>query len=207
MPDIINPFKDFVATISPIEFEKYCMKILQAYAEKENLKGFSIIHNKNIPSNDGNYQIDIYAEFIAMGVKFKVLVECKRYTHSIEREKVAILANKLQSIGAQKGILISTSGFQSGAAQYAKVHGIALIQIFDNCVRHIQNSVQSKDTMLNKLIKEYHDCMPNYYAKEYDEFDFPQRDIYPSNNEMEEIKKHFVATHSNEILQLKGLNK
>ena len=33
------------------------------------------------------------------------------------------------------------------------------------------------------------------------------KDIYPSNNEMEEIKKHFLATHSNEILQLGGLNK
>lgn len=35
----------------------------------------------------------------------------------------------VQSLGAQKGILISTSNFQSGAIEYAKTHGIALIQM------------------------------------------------------------------------------
>lgn len=49
-----------------------------------------------------------------------MLVECKKYDKPVGRDKVEILANRLQSIGAQKGILISTSGFQSGAARYAK---------------------------------------------------------------------------------------
>ena len=37
--------------------------------------------------------------------------------------------DKIRATGAQKGILISTSGFQSGAIKYASEHGIALIQI------------------------------------------------------------------------------
>ena len=121
----------YVCSITPTEFEKYCMEILCGYAEKENLIDFTIDHNVKIPASDGTYQIDVYASFMAMGVRFKVLCECKQYSSSVSREKVAVLKDKLQSIGAQKGILLSTAGFQSGALEYAKAHGIALVQVYD----------------------------------------------------------------------------
>ena len=41
----------------------------------------------------------------------------------------ANIINILRAIGAQKGIVVSTSNFQSGAIDYAKAHGIALIQM------------------------------------------------------------------------------
>ena len=44
---------------------------------------------------------------------------------------MAVLHRKLDSIGAQKGIMISTGGYQSGAIEYAKEHGIALIIVKD----------------------------------------------------------------------------
>ena len=121
--EIVDFYRKFVAKISPTEFERYCYNILNSYAENENLKDFTISHNKKIESHDGIYQIDIYAEFTAINVKFRVIAECKRYTYPIEREKIVILADKVQSLGAQKGIFISTSGFQSGAITYAKEHG------------------------------------------------------------------------------------
>ena len=126
-----NEIHAFVSSVSPIEYEKLCKEVLAKYAENEGLKEFTIQHNTIIKGNDGEYQIDIYASFIAMGVGFKVLVECKRYSSPITREKVVLLADKVKQLGAHKGILISSSGFQSGAYQYAKEHGIALLQITD----------------------------------------------------------------------------
>lgn len=203
MEDVLNPYKNLVADLSPIEFEKYCMNILKSYADKEDLKEFSIVHDKKISTSDGDYQIDIYCEFVAIGVKFKVLAECKKYKYPIEREKVAVLADKLHSIGAQKGILISTSGFQSGAAKYAKVHGIALIQIMDKYVRHVQNSARPRREMLDKLLIKWHNYLPNYVAMEYDEYGFPMEDIYPSRDEVQKIKERFIADNNREILKLK----
>lgn len=55
---------------------------------------------------------------------FRIGTGCLPFT-----EKVQILYDKIRATGAQKGILISTSGFQSGAIKYASEHGIALIQI------------------------------------------------------------------------------
>lgn len=117
--------------MTPTDFEKWCRNFLTGYAESENLKDFTIQHDKKFKVSDGKYQIDIFAEFTAMGSQFKVLCECKRYKNRVNREKVAVLHRKLESIGAQKGILISTSDFQSGAIEYAKVHGIALIKVED----------------------------------------------------------------------------
>lgn len=203
MEDVLNPYKNLVADLSPVEFEKYCMNILKSYADKENLKEFSIVHDKKISTSDGDYQIDIYCEFVAIGVKFKVLAECKKYKYPIEREKVAVLADKLHSIGAQKGILISTSGFQSGAAKYAKAHGIAVIQIMDKHVKHVQNSARPRRKMLDKLLIEWYNYLPNYFAMEYDEYGFLMEDIYPSRDEVQKIKERFIMDNNREILKLK----
>lgn len=186
----INPFRDLVASISPTEYEQYCTEVLKQYAEEENLKDFTIQHNVVVKSDDGTYQLDIYATFTALNVQFKVIAECKRYTNPVNREKVVILADKVKSIGAHKGILISTSGFQSGAHEYAKKHGIALIQILDKHVVHVQNACEpqtDEQIMAWHMKMEEIRRMPNYYAFEYQGMDFPDRQIYPSKSQVRKI--------------------
>ena len=39
---------DYVLSLTPTEFEKYCYEILKGYAEEESLKDFTITHNKKI---------------------------------------------------------------------------------------------------------------------------------------------------------------
>jgi len=130
----------YVCSITPTEFEGYCQKILLAYAEEEGLPDFSISHNVKKKTHDGKYQIDLFATFTAMGVEIKVVCECKQYKNRVNREKVVVLADKVKSLGAHKGILLSTSGFQTGAIEYAKEHGIALIQVYDHGCEHYYHS-------------------------------------------------------------------
>lgn len=190
----INPYREFVSNISPTEFEKYCLGILKAYAEAEGLADFSIIHNHKIETDDGNYQIDIYAEFVALSVRFGVIVECKRYTRPVEREKIVVLSEKVRSLGGHKGILISTSGFQSGALQYARKHGIALLQIFDKHVMHIQNSINSINPYYIEFIRQ----SPKYYAYQWNSYlnGFPDKKIYPSES-MDLLLRKKVAKQFN----------
>ncbi|CAH2716704.1 hypothetical protein BACCIP111895_03892 [Neobacillus rhizosphaerae] len=121
------PTKKAFMDITPEEFEKYSLDLLTE--QTKNLENLVIEHNTTIEAYDGNYQIDGYIEFTVMGIKYKTIIECKHYKSPITREKVQILYGKILSFGAQKGILISTSNFQSGAIGYARAHGIALIQI------------------------------------------------------------------------------
>ena len=62
---------------------------------------------------------------------FLVLIECKRQTRPIERHVVQVLTDKMRAVGAQKGIIFSTSDFRSGAIAYAQKHGIALVHVKD----------------------------------------------------------------------------
>lgn len=196
--ETINPYREFVSSISPTEFEELSLKILNGYAEAEHLLDFSIQHNVSITADDGTYQIDVYARFIAMGVEFKVIAECKRYSVPISREKIAVLADKVRSIGAHKGIMISTCGFQSGAFEYAKKHGIALLQIIDKDVIHIMNAAKPETEEQKHefyLMMDWHRRMPKYYAQEYADMDFPGRTIYPTSQMINSLRQQFISAH------------
>lgn len=175
-------FRSINTDITPRDFEILCMETLKAYAEKENLSGFAIKDNRRIETYDGTYQIDVYAEFMALGAKNTVLVECKKkVSRKVERDDVMLLYGKLQSLGANKGILISTTGFQKGAVQYAKKHGITLWQAFDNWVKPIVASGRpefSNKLKLQIFAKQY---LPRYFVMEWDcNTNHPIDRIYPT---------------------------
>ena len=116
-------------TVSPEEFELEVMTLLQfaiGTPSQPKLK-----HRKLLEGSDGSYRIDITACFDLFGVNFLVLVECKHHKNPIKREIVQVLRDKIQSIGAHKGIIFSTSSFQKGAIEYASKHGIALITFIE----------------------------------------------------------------------------
>ena len=186
----INPYRSLTANISPTDFEVFCMKTLEAYAEREKLPNFTIKHNQKVETYDGTYQIDVLAEYTALGAKNTVLIECKKQSRSIEREIVATLDGKLRSIGAQKGILISTAGFQGGAVQYAKIHGIALWQVCENFIKHISNSINypSPDIMKYQFLVEQY--LPKHFMMEWDcEADYPYTQIYPTEEMLKNARE------------------
>lgn len=121
-----------MVSITPTEFEKQ----VEAWLERgsDGLKKFRVSHRKMLKGPGGQYEIDVVAEFEALGgASIIVLVECKHYNSSnrIKRDTVMTLHAKVQDLGAHKGILFSTSGFQKGALQYARAHGVATVHVQD----------------------------------------------------------------------------
>jgi len=173
-----NPFGNFSSSITSAEFEEYCLTVLQEWANLDNLKDFTITNNIKLTKNDEEYQIDVYAEYTAINVKFKILIECKHQKRPVERDEVILLNDKIRNLAAHKGILISTSGFQSGALERAKVNGIALLQIMDKRILFYQASLQKIDEYKIEFQKQY----PPYVTFEYSGAitDFPDKKIYPS---------------------------
>lgn len=169
-----------ICDMTPTEFEKCCCDVLAGYAEAENIKDFKITHDKIIKVSDGKYQIDVYAEFTAMGAQFKVLCECKRYKYRVNREKVAVLHRKLESIGAHKGILISTSDFQSGAIEYGKAHGIALIKAEDYHFEYLSHSSGQPENDDNDPFLYAEKKMPSYVAFDCTANSEEPRKVYPT---------------------------
>jgi restriction system protein len=115
--------------LSPEDFERHVK--LHIDAMRCEVKDYQSRHREEIRGFDGEYEIDITVRFSVIGVEYLTLVECKRCKRPIEREDVQVLWTKMKSVGAHKGILYATSGFQSGAIEFAEVHGIALVTLAD----------------------------------------------------------------------------
>ena len=191
----MNPYKEISTQMTSVDFEKYCFEILLSYGREEQLKDFVITYDEKLKSHDGTYQIDKHAEFTALNVKIKVIAECKRYSSKIKREKIVIFANKMKSLGVQKGIFMSTSGYQSGAVLYAKEHGITLLRIFDKHVMHIQNAASKKPKEFHDMELEFIKRMPKYYAYKMDEEQFPLERVYPNNEATKLMKQEILNSY------------
>lgn len=116
--------------ITPGDFERQIKAWLQG--SSHGLKNFRIDHLKKLEGHGGEYEIDAVAEFEVLGgAAIVVLVECKYYKNPVKRDVVMLLDAKVRDTGSHKGIVFTTSGFQSGALEYAKTHGIATVVVED----------------------------------------------------------------------------
>ena len=118
---------DQPASLTPREYELLVKGIIDAAAS--GLVDYRSEHLAPLKGSDGEYVTDVVATFSALGAKFVVVVECKHHTRKVERQDVQVLHSKLQSLAANKAMLFSVSGFQSGAVEYAEAHGIALVEV------------------------------------------------------------------------------
>jgi len=116
--------------VSPKEYERQVLDWLRQ--ARGDLTDFEIGHLKKLVGASGEYEFDVVATFSAFeGAEFVVLVECKRYREAVKRDTVMTLHTKLIEVGAHKGMMFSTGGFQRGAIQFAAEHGIALVTFKD----------------------------------------------------------------------------
>ena len=131
--------------------------------------------------------MDISIETFLEGAKeysILTIIECKNYKQLVPVDDIEEFKAKLDQIAGKnvKGILISKNGFQSGAIDYAKSNGIALVRLVEN--EHInwdvyrtnkyKDTIEKNDNVILKgLINvsyhlESHYCFGYYNDKYYD---------------------------------------
>lgn len=110
-------------TSNPEEYENFVSQVVSA------LVGFQVFEGRAYVGRISGRNIKVDVSFvlsIAGGADVLVLVECKHYKSKVPVDDVEEFHSKIDDIGAQKGILITTIGFQSGALKAAKGRRIAL---------------------------------------------------------------------------------
>jgi restriction system protein len=130
-----------ITYVSPADYEKAVKHMLDCQADRPGSYESKLL--ETVPGSDGEYVIDVTARFTALGVDFLILVECKCLKRKVARADLQVLLQKIQSTGAQKGLVFSTAGFQIGALEFAKAHGIATIQFTDGAATYFTKSVGS----------------------------------------------------------------
>ena len=111
---------------SGAEFEEYVRGI---YSLLLNLKDEGIVvtggSNTFLKGISGEvYQIDVYYEFERAGIRHRVIIECKDWKSPVKREVINALESKVRDIPGVIGVIISRSGYQSGAINFSRQKGI-----------------------------------------------------------------------------------
>lgn len=91
--------------------------------------GCSATVNAKIQGARGLHAIDVWIEIKKFGIDLKWVVECKLWNSSVSKEKVLVLKSIVEDVGADRGIIISKIGYQSGANKFAKNTNVYLLTI------------------------------------------------------------------------------
>ena len=92
--------------------------------------------NVKVPGVRIFHDIDVVANFTALGAPITWFIECKLWKTKVPIEKVLTLRTIVDEAGADRGLLIAENGFQSGAVQAAENTNVELIT-FDDFKRRV----------------------------------------------------------------------
>lgn len=108
------------------EFEAFVQAM---YAEDPNL---IVEHDVTEEGKSGaRRQTDVKVTQKTKLHTYVTLVECKRWKEKIDRQRVDVLAASIEDLGASKGVIFTTSGYEAGAEKYAKAKNIDLFVVRD----------------------------------------------------------------------------
>jgi hypothetical protein len=74
-------------------------------------------------------QVDVSVRFQQGSYEFLVVIECRDTGRKLEVEAVDAFVTKLRALRANKGVIVSSTGFQSGAKSVAQEHGVDLFTL------------------------------------------------------------------------------
>ena len=107
------------------EFEELIGEVYEALTQNDKRTKVEI--DKKIKSAAGtNRQIDVLVTSEVAGTEIRTVIEAKDWNYSVPVDVVDGLVQKMRSINAHKGVIVSRKGFQSGTVREAKQYDIDL---------------------------------------------------------------------------------
>jgi len=165
--------------MNPSEYEELVADIIAQLTKREGYrggKGPRVLRNQVLRGKSGqNHQIDIVVDVEQMGVRYFTLIECKYWNRPIGVDAVMVLANRIEDLGAHKGILVTTIGYQRGAYKLAKMKGIALVV----CRGQEEFVVKMRQFPASNISSDNNPAIRNMYEEKYSYY------LHSEKNELE----------------------
>lgn len=130
--DILKASKDSPSEKDWGELEDHVKRVYQALLD---LDGEQTMVARDVlirGRDDSHYQIDVYYEFKLAGISHRVAIECKNTKRPVERNDVLAFKGKLDDCQGLLGIMVSSNGYQDGAAKFARdnnIHALTLQEL------------------------------------------------------------------------------
>ncbi|MGZ0656378.1 restriction endonuclease [Coraliomargarita sp. W4R72] len=106
------------------------------------------------------HDIDVLVKAKYLGFEVIWIVECKRWSRRVSKLHVLALREIVSDIGADRGILLSESGFQSGAPEAANLTNVQLSSL-------AQLSISSEDDVFTMRLRDLYErvesCNDRYW--------------------------------------------
>jgi len=93
--------------------------------------GLEATTDERLEGTRGQHDVDVVVRSRRAGLDQLWIVECKRRNRRVEKLHVAALAQIVSDVGADRGILLSEVGFQSGAVRLASKSNVTLTCLAD----------------------------------------------------------------------------
>ena len=132
--------------------------------------GYSAVVESEVEGARAKHVVDVFVTFRKHKFDCQWIIECKDWNSAVPKEKVLALASIVMDVGADKGIIISKSGFQSGAYNAANKTNILLTGLDELKANH---DTELHEAFVDGLITKIQDVesrvMAAYPVKRYSE--------------------------------------
>lgn len=112
----------------------------------------------------GSHNVDVVVRLKHFGIDVLWIVECKLWKTSVPKEKVLALQQIVQDVGADRGFLMSESGFQAGAIKCAQTSNItlsSLSELQEMATEELLNlKLKAVSVKLEELTRRYYRFIP-----------------------------------------------
>lgn len=109
--------------------ESYVQFVYQKLLEFTDSEGTLVSTNVSILGKTGaKHEFDVYYEFEHLNIKHRIAIECKDWSKPLTIGEIRDFGAKLDDLNNISGVIVSKSGYQAGAKQYAQGKGIQLME-------------------------------------------------------------------------------
>jgi len=109
--------------------------------------GATVIHNDRIKglATRRMRQIDVSVRFKQAQSEYLLIVECKLSKRKVSVDKVEAFITKMHDVGADRALMVTNTGYQTGAVEAARAHNIDLRTLTEHV--HDWTTVIKKDVV------------------------------------------------------------
>lgn len=110
------------------EYELLTQAVYQALVRE--VPDARVEHDLHLPDVSGvRHQVDVYLEFRVAGHLYRTIIECKEWSRKVDVGPVTAFYGLIESLGLEKGIMVSRVGFSDEAREFAAAKGIDLVEL------------------------------------------------------------------------------
>ena len=112
-----------ITSVRPVDWRDLQNQVARILSEC----GFKAEVEKKVVTARGEVEIDVFAEEDVKGRRYTILCECKLWQSSVPQSVIHGFRTVVSDIGAHRGYIISSSGFQSGATSASEHTNVDIV--------------------------------------------------------------------------------